>query len=327
MLKHNFVVVAPTEFSKFSFKDVLQDPGVHFYSSYNQNSNNFLLKKIIRLNFSKKINKYIRNPFSVIVNPKLFDLSFQENKKICMVFVGAAWYLFNSTYIKYLRKHYPEIKLVLYMQDLVQANKNICIDNTKQIFDLMISYDESDASKHKMVYYPTPYPNFIVNDDDSLEESDVYFCGKAKSFARYKNILDVYRKCIDLGLKADFYVSELPTEKMEKISGIKYDVPLTYEQNLQHVKKTKCILEVMQDGAVGYTPRLWESIIYDKHLLTNNESLKSSKYTSEYVHYLQDGLIDVKDWINQTAVYLKKEKDALSSMNFLKFIDDAIECM
>lgn len=320
-MRYNYIFFAPTHFSLHSFRDIIDMGNVHFYSSYTQNIKSKLLQRIVRINFSEKINRIKKNPFSLFINPILFDTSFEEDKPICFVFVGQAWYLYNSSYIDYVRRKFPDAKIALYMQDLVSANKHLDVDLAKHKFDCLISYDEGDAKNYNMHYFPTPYPNYIVEDNALIEPSDVYFCGKAKSDVRYRAIMDVFEVCKKNGLKTDFNISGLPVEKQIKADGIKYNVSMTYEENLQHVKKTKCILEAMQDSAFGFTPRLWESIVYEKHLLTNNKSISSSKYNFSNVHFIQDGFDDLKRMISQPVNISNNVKDSLSAKNFIMFID------
>ena len=112
----------------------------------------------------------------------------------------------------------------------------------------------------------------------------------------------------------------------EKIDGIHYDDEfLTYEQNIQHVLNAKSVLEIMQEGADGFTPRVWESIIYDRHLLTNNESLSQSEYyNSDYMHDVNDS--DIVHALKREVAYDTNQKNKLSPIHLLTFIDNLLSC-
>ena len=76
----------------------------------------------------------------------------------------------------------------------------------------------------------------------------------------------------------------------------------------------------MQDDASGFTPRVWESIAYDKHLLTNNASLEYSEFfNSNYMHQLAE-IGDVLSWINEPVSYGIEEKKQMSPTHFLEKI-------
>ena len=80
----------------------------------------------------------------------------------------------------------------------------------------------------------------------------------------------------------------------------------------------------MQVNADGYTPRLWESIIYDKHLLTNNYALQgSSFYKEKSMHQLSD-IENILSWINTPVNHTEDFKSSLSPINLLKYIDSLI---
>ena len=97
-------------------------------------------------------------------------------------------------------------------------------------------------------------------------------------------------------MKCDFNIMGLPKGE-KRISGINYpDILFSYTENIQHILKTKCILEIMQDNADGFTPRLWESIIYDRHLLSNNKNIASSIfYNAEGCHIINE--INIITWV------------------------------
>jgi hypothetical protein len=115
----------------------------------------------------------------------------------------------------------------------------------------------------------------------------------------------------------------MPSEA-DHLKGIHYQENLIdYKENLSHVMNTRCVVDVMQEGADGFTPRLWESILYDKHLLSNNPVLENSRYyIPDNIHLLNKGIEELDySWIKHDATYPEELKDSLSPVNLLKFID------
>ena len=53
---------------------------------------------------------------------------------------------------------------------------------------------------------------------------------------------------------------------------------MTYLENIQHLRQSKCLLEVMQGGGRGYTIRYAEAIMYDKKIITNNSEVQSAPF-------------------------------------------------
>ena len=163
--------------------------------------------------------------------------------------------------------------------------------------------------------------NVEFGNDQICERYDVYFCGFAKT--RYPIINNLYKKLTSQGLKCDFHLMNYPDNE-DKVAGIHYnEAPFSYEKNIQHVLNSRCILEIMQENADGFTPRVWESIIYDRHLLTNNRSLFNSEFFNEKnMHFVESN--DIMSWINESAESSFKEKNRLSPIHLLYFIDNLL---
>lgn len=54
---------------------------------------------------------------------------------------------------------------------------------------------------------------------------------------------------------------------------------MTYQENIQHTLHTRCLLEIMQQGGLGYTQRVMEAICEGKKLLTNNSTIKEAPFS------------------------------------------------
>ena len=320
-LQYNYIICGCGGYYDIGYRDVMHLSNVNYYHTYDEGVNSRLVKKLIRFNFSQKVNKYIKTPFARIVYPHIYKPTFTDNKPLCFVFFGNVEFVYQTSYISYLRAKYPNVKIVLYMQDLIDKNPNLNFNNCKDSFDLILSYDKGDCIKYNLHFHPTPMSYVCIEKDAFLPESDIYFCGYAKT--RYPIIHRLYQIYSDLGFNCDFHIMKFP-ENEPKIEGIHYEeYNFTYEQNIQHVMNTKAVLEIMQEGADGFTPRVWESIIYDKHLLTNNLTLMSSDYYNpEYMHDCQN--IDSCFIINKPVSYSAIEKSVLSPTHLLMFIDNLI---
>ena len=112
----------------------------------------------------------------------------------------------------------------------------------------------------------------------------------------------------------------VPQKERIEGDGLIYDSPISYMDNLRYVLASKCILEVMQANADGYTPRLWEAIMYDKHLLTNNAFIRNTQYWNPRGIHL---LTECNDFlfINNSVSYSGDIKKSKSPVNMLYFIE------
>lgn len=50
---------------------------------------------------------------------------------------------------------------------------------------------------------------------------------------------------------------------------------------LYHSVNSRCILDINQENADGYTSRFLEAVMFNKRLLTDNKSIASSEFYSE----------------------------------------------
>ncbi len=316
--KYNYIICGADGYYEVGYYDIMNLPNVAYFSNMYQGITSPLVRFLLKFTFSKKANRFVKFPFSSIVYPALFKNGFPKDKPTCFLVFGNCSHIYNSTYMDYISRKYPNLKKVLYMQDIVARNSELNIEKAKEKFDLILSYDKGDCEKYGLVYHPTPFSLYPIKTEAKIEESDVFFCGHAKN--RYSVILKVYDECVSKGLKCKFFVTGVDGF-MERRSDIIYNKPLTYEQILYYVKYTKCILEIMQANADGYTPRTWESIVYDRHLLTNNTSLcKSSYYNANFMHHINSDLNYVHNWINSPVSYDTPIKQSISPLRVLEKI-------
>ena len=320
-LTYNYIIIGSDGYYSIGYRDIMNLNNVKYFFTYTDGVEENWLKKAIRFNFSRKINKIIPTPLSKLVYPHIYKHKFNNNKPICFLFFGNREYIYQTSYINYLQRKYPNAKLVLYMQDLISRNKKLDFDKTRHVFDQILSYDKGDCEKYNLHFHPTPMSNVEFGNDQICERYDVYFCGFAKT--RYPIINNLYKKLTSQGLKCDFHLMNYPDNE-DKVAGIHYnEAPFSYEKNIQHVLNSRCILEIMQENADGFTPRVWESIIYDRHLLTNNRSLFNSEFFNEKnMHFVESN--DIMSWINESAEYSFKEKNRLSPIHLLYFIDNLL---
>lgn len=320
---HNFVIIGSTGYSKVGFYDVASLQNSRYFSRMSEGLTSKIDLIFQRLTFSEKVNKIVTGLFSKHTFSRLFPFCFVEDKPLVFIFLGQTQTLYQSGYIDYLREHFPRSKMVLYMIDLISRNKKLNFQESRNLFDIIISYDKGDCKKYGLDFWPTPYSLYPVPDSPDIEPIDVYYCGNAKM--RGTLIFDTYRRCKAFGLKCKFFVTAAPEKMRIEASDIVYDHYISYVENLQYVKKAKCILEVMQANADGFTPRLWESIMYDRHLLTNNASLAASPYYIPTAMHSLDDIENIREWVDKPLSIDKANKESLSPVHLLHFIDDKLK--
>lgn len=320
--KYNYVIAGGPNYYEVAYADLFSLSNVVYHKSFIGGIESSVFKLISRINFNLWINKFIPTPFSAMVFPKLFPHHFSDDKPICFIFFESHFAVYNTKYIEYLKKKYPGSKFVLYMQDLVSSLPHYDINSYKSRFDLIFSYDSGDCKKYSLYYFPTPYSYYDISHLDKKEPIDVYFCGAGKT--RYKAIFDVYHRCVQEKLQCKFFITGVPESERIQGEGLIYDHPISYIENLSYVSASKCILEIMQENADGYSLRLWEAMMYNKHLLTNNQFIINSEYYfKDSIHFVPDTKPFI-DWLNTKVVYPQSLKERKSPIQLLREIENLI---
>ncbi len=320
--KYNYVIFGyDQDLYKIPYNDVIKlDNAVYLCKPLDTNSK--LLVFLYKTHLTKKINKYIKLPFKSIWNPLMFRRKFKDSKPLCFIFFMRRCNLVNHGLIKYLRKKYPDAKFVCFYQDLVKNYTECSLERIKSEFDLILSFDHNDANEYGLYYYPLVYSEVDITDNPEIEKSDVFFVGVAKN--RLDDILDAYVKLRDAGLKCDFTICGVPEQERRFADEITYCDKMPYTENLQHVKATRCLLEIMQKGGHGYTLRACEAIVLDRKLLTNNPEVKNAPfYSPDTVSVFSTSNTIDTDFVKSGADSVDYGyKDKLSPIHLLEFIEE-----
>lgn len=298
-----------------SYYNLIKNPNVKYIPGLFPK--NKIARFLYRLHFSHKLNKIINLPYKELWN-KYYFKDITRNRTYIFLFFSD-WirmepYLKN---ISYIREKYKGSKVVWFLQDLSNVSKDyftqkvINLSEYKDKFDLIISFDKEEAEKYKIGYFHTVYSPIMIEGKD-FPKTDVVFIGKDKG--RLNLLVQIYDKLTNEGLICYFIMFGVDEDKRIFRKNIHYiDKMMPYKEALRFVKGTNCILELMQDNAIGYTFRTWESIAYNKKLLTNNSSLIDSNfYDTKYV-----SIFSSKDNIDEN--FLKSIK--VSAFNENPFYD------
>jgi 1,5-rhamnosyltransferase len=325
--QYNFVFFgSDQDLYKIAYYDVIRRVNVRYVATPYDNKNGFL-KFLHKIHFNPRINKYFRIPFKNIWNPGYFKDTFDTKNPICFIFFHEWCEYEKSGLVKHFRKKYPHCKMVCFFQDLVYLQKNIDIMHVKNAFDLVISYDRIDAKKYGLLFHPTVYSKCKFESNNNIEKSNVYYLGDAKK--RLDRIVLIFKYLGSIGLKCDFYVTNVDEQDQSFHKGINYIKQMSYEENLQHVLNADCVLEVMQDSAVGYTMRTWEAIMYNKKLITNNIEIINSPFYNPSNILVYDSIEGIKtEKVFFNAISRKtdhKYKHEISPVKFLEFIEKNLE--
>lgn len=218
---------------------------------------NKLLKKILRL-----------DSFLFIQNKELI-------KKVDKIVISDSAYSIQLH--KYMMKINPSAQIFLYYMNTIDSS----IKNKMNQFDkaYIYTFDKHDSIKYNINYIHTPYSIMTPYSSDN-EIYDVLFLGRSKG--RDKELLTIRNVLKSNHKKYKIMLLDSDDEEM------KIDEYISYEQYLEDVSKSKCILEIIKKGQAGSTLRALEALWFQKKLITNNINIQYDEYYDKENTYLID---------------------------------------
>lgn len=248
--------------------------------SYPVDHANSVVRFLFFIHHTPRINRYVKLPFKSLWYPYYFREKFPDKKPLCFV-VSGTFATVSIEYLRYLKKKYPDCKIVRIHRDLIPLWRQKCPEYTDdviaELFDLQMSYDEKEAQQYGMIYFSEFESAIDIKPSGDKPACDVFFAGRAKD--RLDKLMAVYHKLTQAGLTCHYYLTDVPEEKRVPFPGVEYaDKGMSYRQMLQRSVDARCLLEINQGGAVGYTSRFLEAVIYGKKLLTDNVAIADTQF-------------------------------------------------
>ena len=284
------------EFYKQNHFDKNGDLVVRYYDGHLCKENRFL-RFLYRIHNSGRLNRLIKLPFKKIWNKTYFHEKFANGKPICFVFSCELYFLKDRKYFEYLKRTYPNCKLVYFFTDMVdlvsKRFKDFNLDYLKKTFDFVMTYEVFDVKKYGLEYHYDVPPSFNSTEEMQNYDSDIVFVGEAKD--RLETLLNCYDLFSKHNLKCDFTIVFAPKDIRAKYPNIKWlDSWMPYSVVLEKIKKSKCILDIVQNNAVGINARGFRAFQYNKMIVSNCKGIKyCSFFDGKIVQYF-DNVNDIK---------------------------------
>lgn len=277
------------------------------------------LRCLYSIHHSVRLNRICKLPFKKIWYPIYFKKqNFSQNRNLCFILQVRL----PISYLKYLKKKYPKSKFVSIYRDL----RKVTEENNPEypgnpIFDLEMTIDRKEASKFGWTHFEEFESKITVPITDNYPESDVFFAGKAKD--RLPRLLKAYEILSNAGLKCKYYLTGVPVSDRKNLPGIEYsDRFMQYSEMLYHTVNSRCILEINQENAVGYTSRFLEAVMFNKRLITDNLDVKKSKFYSKDNIQVISEIDDISvDFINGSNEVNYNYNNEFSPLYLLERID------
>jgi len=286
---------------------------------YLYNFNKFLCS-LIKIHFSYKLNKIINLPFKSIWIKKVLEAIGEENNQnIIFIIYDRSFLSNNKKFLECLRKKYPNCKLVYMFTNIVKisgAGDNHFVSKLNQYYDVVYAFDPEDAKKYNFKYSPLLYS---LNPKQVEEKNQVFYVGRAKD--RYPMLLQVYEKIKELNINRNFYIFGVSEKEQKHVEEIKYNRYISYDDCLEEIQCSNCLLDIIQGDSCGFTIKTCEAVYYDKLLITTNKNVKQAPFYDERYILVINSAEDINKEFFENAKnvkYSKEGKAYFSIENYLK---------
>ena len=151
----------------------------------------------------------------------------------------------------------------------------------------LMTFDPEDAKEYGMTYTPQFYRFPASGQEDICY--DFFFCGMIKDRGERLNTLK--NKLETNGYSCKFIV----VDDSGKNS-------ISYEQYLDYVRKSRCLVDMFQKGQVGLTRRPLEALFFDKKLLTENKQIADFDFYRKENTFIvgSDSWANINQFMNET---------------------------
>lgn len=278
------------------YKDILMLDGV----------DNFTLKFFQEQNLSVcsiwRKNNYSERKYKILSLLKLEFLCYGFSKED---FVGKRKIILcdprnSSKIVDFIHSIVPDIEIVLWSWNIVE-NEMIADMRYLQNKNIKIfSFDKDDCKKYGLYYNFNLLPTFKLKKLEN--KSTCFFCGQDKN--RFSILEALYSGIYETGNRAEFIIRKDRHCSYPHNTPIKLiDKNIPYEEVLDKIAETKCLVDIVQDGQIGLTYRPLEALFYNKKLITNNKTIVDYDfYKYENIYVLDYDKRSLKEFIESDFV-------------------------
>ena len=223
-------------------------------------------------------------------------------------------------YLEEIKKFTP--KYIAYLYDSVERNSSEHLLNG--LFDEIYSFDNMDAKKYDLLLIsnynyleiqPTSNQNNIKNEVLYIASFDKRF-KKALELKKIFTQLGVSFKLVVVGKKTTLF--KLKKSFSKSIKGLILKRKRINQNELQKLySETNIVLDIVQENQTGLSFRVFETMAFQKKLITNNKSIM------EYDFYNSNNILIIDDEnISINNDFLKKTYEPIPQNVYEKYTLD-----
>ncbi|MBJ6746079.1 hypothetical protein JEQ21_06365 [Streptococcus sp. 121] len=321
MKQETLFILSGREDTRTIFKELESDSRIKILYGETILDQKSIIYTLMRVHYSYKIYQRIKLPFKGMWKKflSLNQINFDINTRYKILFTNNSLFMTELTNLLKLKKQY-HVDFYLYLVDSMGKRDTYKVQSyiDSDIFTEIISFDEKDSKQYGFKYFPHPIP--YVKPRKSAIQQDIYFLGVAKG--RSKHLIELSNFFKSNGVTQKLLVaSSNGKEKLELKQHDLYSENITYRENIQNVSESNVVLEVVQENQYGPTLRYYESVIYNKKLLTNNTNIRTFPFYNEKYMKIFNTVSDIDlEWLTKKGEIDYGYSGEYSAKSFVEFI-------
>lgn len=176
------------------------------------------------------------------------------------------------------------------------------------------SFSADDCKEYHMSYNSTYYFEEPTAYTEGSIDTDIFFVGADKG--RYGKLMELKGVAEKAGLKTDFRIIR---DAGSNASG-NYSLRLDYEEAVRLIKKSRAVLEILQEGQTGMSLRPMEAIFFGKKLITDNVAIQAEKFYHNRTVLILDGR-EAEKGFSHSLYRFVRENDGKFSHEYIDYYD------
>ena len=182
--------------------------------------------------------------------------------------------LHSANLLKYIHKKYDK-RLIFWHWNPIKKNKDIAIwKETKEICEHW-TFNPKDAKKYGMGLNSQFF--FYQNQKNVSKKESVFFVGTDKG--RYEKLIKISNDLKKIGVTPDFHIISGNVNDNRKYVEKKY---MEYDEVISRIRKSKAVVEILQDGQNGLTARALEAMFFETKLITSNKEIRNFDFYNNH---------------------------------------------
>lgn len=188
---------------------------------------------------------------------------------------------YNWDIVKYIRKKNPSCRIIIWYWNTI-SNNRIPLKYRKYCEEW--SFDIGDCKKYNLQYNTQFSFKEILSGNAKKFQYDMYFVGRDKG--RIQILQSLQKGLESIGKIGKFIILKDKTS----VSNYNYaKKEISYLENIEYLKNTRSILEIVQNGQAGITVRCVEALFLNIKIITNNIEIKNYDfYDPHYIYILNE---------------------------------------